>query len=99
MVSQILHLILCIRFHGLGLLARFVATNFRLRFYFRFRFVHALSQLLLHSFLLSPFDKAWSQVYIAVLMLILVVLAFKLPYIYDYITMKQQAEIMKMQMF
>jgi hypothetical protein len=44
MVSQILHLIPCVGFHGLGLLARFVTKKFHLRFYRSFRFVYALSQ-------------------------------------------------------
>jgi hypothetical protein len=49
-------------FHVLGLLVRFVAYNFHLPLYLNFRSVHALSQFLLHVFLLSPFNKAWSQV-------------------------------------
>jgi hypothetical protein len=49
-------------FHGLGLLVRFVAYNFHLPFYLNFKSVHALSQFLLHIFLLSPFNKARSQV-------------------------------------
>jgi hypothetical protein len=57
---RILHLILCIGFHGLGLLH----SNFHLPFYVSFRSVRVLSQFLLYIFLLSPFDKTWSQVFI-----------------------------------
>jgi hypothetical protein len=54
MISQISHLILCTSFYGLGLLSRFSAKNFHLPFYHSFRYVHALSQFLLHIFLLPP---------------------------------------------
>jgi hypothetical protein len=60
MVSQILQLILYTGFHGLRL---FGAKHFHLCFYLNSSFVHALSQFLLHIFLLSSFDKAWSQVF------------------------------------
>jgi hypothetical protein len=62
--EKILHLIPCIGFHEPGLLGRFVAYIFHLNVCFSFRFVHALSQFLLHGFLLSPFDIAWSQIFI-----------------------------------
>jgi hypothetical protein len=38
--------------------------NTELLVYLSFRSVHALSQFLLYIFLLSPIDKAWSQVFI-----------------------------------
>jgi hypothetical protein len=64
MVLQILLLILCISFHGLGLLARFVAYNFHFSLCLGFRSTRALSQSLLDIFLLSPYDIAWSQVFL-----------------------------------
>jgi hypothetical protein len=45
-----LQLILCIVFHGLGLLARVVAKNFNLPLYLNFRSVHVLLQFLLQIF-------------------------------------------------
>jgi hypothetical protein len=60
---KVLHLILCIGCHELGLLARFVAYNFHFSFCLSFRSVHALSQFLLHIFLFSPFSKALSLVF------------------------------------
>jgi hypothetical protein len=97
MVSQILQLLLCIGFHGLGLLARFVANNFCLSFYFSFRCVHALSQLLLQFPVVSSKNPGFRYLYIVLVMLTLVVLTFKLPYIYDYITKlyRQQAGVMQ----
>jgi hypothetical protein len=47
---SILRLILCIGFHGLGLLVWFVEQNVHLLFYLRFRSVHALSQFVLYIF-------------------------------------------------
>jgi hypothetical protein len=66
MISQheIPQLILCIGFHGLGLLARFVAQNFHLLFCPSFRSVHALSNFYCTFFLLSPIHRARSQVLI-----------------------------------
>jgi hypothetical protein len=62
MVTWILHLILCIGFNGLSLLARSVANNFHLRFYLSFRSMCVYHNFYLHFFLLSPFDKAWSRI-------------------------------------
>jgi hypothetical protein len=58
MVSQIPHLILCTGFHGLGLLARFVAKNFHLRFYLSLRSVNVLTQFLLHIFPIISFRES-----------------------------------------
>jgi hypothetical protein len=57
-------LICLIGFHGPVLLARFFAYNFYLHLYLSFKSMHTLSKFLLHIFLLSPFDKVWSQVFI-----------------------------------
>jgi hypothetical protein len=43
--------------------AKFVAYNFHLLFCLSFRSVHALSLFLLHTFLLSPLDITWSQLF------------------------------------
>jgi hypothetical protein len=66
MVSQILHLILRIAFHGLGFLARFLQKSIYLHIYRSFRSMHALAQFLLHTLLLSPFGKAWPRVFLRV---------------------------------
>jgi hypothetical protein len=41
-----------------------IKINFPLLFHLSFRSVHALSQFLLYNFLLTPIDKASSQVFI-----------------------------------
>jgi hypothetical protein len=64
MVSPILHLILFIGFHEICLLAMFVAKHVHLRFYRSFRSVHALSQFVLHIFVLFPFDIPLPQVFV-----------------------------------
>jgi hypothetical protein len=63
MFTQILRLILRIGVHGFGLLAIVCNIHFYLTFYPSPTNVRALSQLLLHIFLLSPFQIAGSQAF------------------------------------
>jgi hypothetical protein len=70
MVSQILHLILCIGFHGLGFLTRFIAYKFYPPFYLSFKFVHAFSQLFIAYFsVISLRHSLVSGIYIPVVIL------------------------------
>jgi hypothetical protein len=63
---SILRLILCIIFHGVGLLARFVAYNLHFLFYLSFRSLNVYHNFYCTFFLLSSIDIAWSQVFLYV---------------------------------
>jgi hypothetical protein len=53
---------LCIGAYALGFVGYVYSTNFSILFYPSSMHVHALSQFLLHIFLLSPAELAWSEV-------------------------------------
>jgi hypothetical protein len=60
--SQIFHFLLRISPHALGFVGWVCSINFYLPFYPSSTNLRALSQFLLHIFLLSPSELAWSQV-------------------------------------